>query len=239
MPAASSSTTSSIGRSIGSSARNGPSRRAGIRTSHAATLGAGLLIVGVAAAAAANTTALVVALAIAACVLLYDAWGKRHAAVAPLNMAMCRALNLLLGVAAVPAALASAWPIAAVPLLYIYAVTTISRGEVHGGSRRAAGSALRMMLVSLAGLVLVVIRAGYNAIPALILVAALAWRVVPAFVAARRQPQPRRSAPPSSAACCRWSCSTPPWPRRSRARSMRRPSWQPAWWPAGWRGCLR
>ena len=122
--------------------------------------------------------------------LLYDAWGKRHAAVAPLNMAMCRALNLLLGVAAVPAALAGAWPIAAVPLLYIYAVTAISRGEVHGGSRRAAGSALRMMLVSLAGLVLVVIRAGYNAIPALILVAALAWRVVPAFVAARRQPQP-------------------------------------------------
>ena len=161
-----------------------------IRTSHAAILGAGLLTLGVAGAAAANGTALLVALAIAASVLLYDAWGKRHAAVAPLNMAMCRALNLLLGVAAVPAALASAWPIAAVPLLYIYAVTTISRGEVHGGSRRAAGSALRMMLVSLAGLVLVVIRAGYNAIPALILVAALAWRVVPAFVAARRQPQP-------------------------------------------------
>ena len=113
-----------------------------IRTAHAAALGAGLLVVGVGAAAAANTTALIVALAIAACVLLYDAWGKRHAAVAPLNMAMCRALNLLLGVAAVPAALASAWPIAAVPLLYIYAVTAISRGEVHGGSRRAAGSAL-------------------------------------------------------------------------------------------------
>ena len=190
MPAASSSTTSSIGRSIGSSARNGPSRRAGSAPRTRPRLGAGLLVVGVGAAAAANTTALVVALAIAACVLLYDAWGKRHAAVAPLNMAMCRALNLLLGVAAVPAALASAWPIAAVPLLYIYAVTAISRGEVHGGSRRAAGSALRVMLVSLAGLVLVVIRAGYNAIPALILVAALAWRVVPAFVAARRQPQP-------------------------------------------------
>ena len=121
-----------------------------IRTAHAAALGGGLLALGVAAAAAANPTALLVALAIAACVLLYDAWGKRHAAIAPLNMAMCRALNLLLGVAAVPAALAGAWPIAAVPLLYIYAVTAISRGEVHGGSRRAAASAL-MVLLAVAG----------------------------------------------------------------------------------------
>ena len=160
-----------------------------IRTAHAATLGAGLLALGVAAAAAANTTACLVALAIAACVLLYDGWGKRHAAVAPLNMAMCRALNLLLGVAAVPAALAGAWPIAAVPLLYIYAVTAISRGEVHGGSRRAAASALMVLLASLAMLLLIVSRAGDRAIPALILVAAVAWRVVPAFIAARRQPE--------------------------------------------------
>jgi 4-hydroxybenzoate polyprenyltransferase len=161
-----------------------------VSVAQAAALGAGLLVVGVAAAAAANTTALMMALAIAGCVLLYDAWGKRHAPVAPLNMAMCRALNLLLGVAAVPSALPGAWPIAAVPLLYIYAVTAISRGEVHGGSSRAAGSALMVMVASLAGLVVIVVRSGNRAIPALILVAALAWRVVPAFLAARRQPQP-------------------------------------------------
>ena len=160
-----------------------------IRVAHAAALGAGLLALGAAAAANANTAALMVALAIGGCVLLYDAWGKRHAAIAPLNMAICRALNLLLGVAAVPAALEDAWPIAIVPLLYIYAVTAISRGEVHGGSSRAATSALMVMLLSLAALLLIVSRAGSRAIPALILVAALAWRVVPAFLAARRQPQ--------------------------------------------------
>ena len=161
-----------------------------ISATHAAALGAGLLALGVGAAAAANRTALMVALAIAACVLLYDAWGKRRAAVAPLNMALCRALNLLLGVAAVPAALAGAWPIAGVPLLYIYAVTAISRGEVHGGSRRAASSALMVLVGALGVLLLVIARAGDLAIPALILAAALAWRVVPAFVAALRQPQP-------------------------------------------------
>src|SRR6185436_18235890 len=83
--------------------------------------------------------------------------------------------NLMLGVAAVPGVLPRAWPIAAVPLLYIYAVTVLSRGEVHGGSARAASSALIILV---------------TAIGALVLAAALAWRVLPPFVAARRQPAP-------------------------------------------------
>jgi 4-hydroxybenzoate polyprenyltransferase len=160
-----------------------------IPTTHAAGLGAALLAIGVGAAAAVNRTALLVALAIAGCVLLYDAWGKRHT-IGPLNMALCRALNLLLGVAAVPAALGSAWHIAGVPLLYIYAITSISRGEVHGGSRRGATSALMVMLGAIVVLTLIAARAGRWMLPAFILIAALAWRVVPAFMAARRHPAP-------------------------------------------------
>jgi 4-hydroxybenzoate polyprenyltransferase len=160
-----------------------------IPASRAAALGGGLLAAGIGAAAAVNRTAVLVALAIAASVLLYDAWGKRHA-IGPLNMAMCRALNLMLGVAAVPAALPHAWHIAGVPLLYIYAITSISRGEVHGGSRRSAGSALMVMLASVGVLTLIASRAGAWMLPAFILIAALAWRVVPAFMAAARQPAP-------------------------------------------------
>jgi len=163
-----------------------PSGRIGTRA--ATGLGGGLLALGTLSAGMANVSALAVALAIAACVLLYDAWGKRHPPIAPLNMAMCRALNLLLGVAAVPPALATAWPIALVPLLYIYAVTAISRGEVHGGSSRGATSALLILVVSLASLALIAARAGDRAAPALVLVAALAWRVVPPFYAARQHP---------------------------------------------------
>jgi 4-hydroxybenzoate polyprenyltransferase len=160
-----------------------------IPTARAAALGGGLLAVGVGAAAAVNRTALLVALAIAGCVLLYDWWGKRHA-IGPLNMALCRALNLLLGVAAVPRVLPDVWHIAGVPLLYIYAITSISRGEVHGGSRAAATSALMVMLGAIAVLILIAARAGQSVIPAFILIAALIWRVVPAFLAARRQPAP-------------------------------------------------
>ena len=165
-----------------------PSGRVSARS--AATLGGGLLVGGVAAAMMATAAAGAMALAIAATVLLYDAWGKRQAPIAPLNMAMCRALNLMLGVTAVPAALTTAWPVAAVPLLYIYAITVLSRGEVHGGSRRATSSALIILMASIAALVMVIVRVPGGPWPALVLAAALSWRVVPAFVGARRHPTP-------------------------------------------------
>jgi len=161
-----------------------------ISTRHAAALGGGLLIGGVAAATMATAAAGAMALAIAATVLLYDAWGKRQAPIAPLNMAMCRALNLMLGVTAVPAALTTAWPVAAVPLLYIYAITVLSRGEVHGASSRATSSALIILMASIAVLVMVIVRFRSAAWPALVLAAALSWRVVPAFAGARRHPTP-------------------------------------------------
>ena len=132
-----------------------PSGRVSARS--AATLGGGLLVGGVAAAMMATAAAGAMGVAIAAAVLLYDAWGKRQAPIAPLNMAMCRALNLMVGVTAVPAALTTAWPVAAVPLLYIYAITVLSRGEVHGGSRRATSSALIILMASIAALVMVIV----------------------------------------------------------------------------------
>jgi hypothetical protein len=165
-----------------------PSGRVGTR--QAAVLGGGLLVAGLAAGVMATPAAGAMALAIAAAVLLYDAWGKRQAPIAPLNMALCRGLNLMLGVCAVPAALVTAWPVASVPLLYIYAITVLSRGEVHGGSGTATSSALIILMASIAALLLVIARVPDGAWPALVLAAALSWRVVPAFVAARRHPTP-------------------------------------------------
>ena len=104
----------------------------------AAALGAGLLTVGILAASFANPTAAIVATATAAAVLLYDAWGKRQGLLGPLNMGICRGLNLLLGISAAPAALQTAWPLALLPVVYITAVTAVSRGEVHGGPKRVA-----------------------------------------------------------------------------------------------------
>ena len=110
-----------------------PSGRVGAAA--AARLGGALLTLGIVAASLANPTAGVVAALTAGCVLLYDAWGKRQRFIGPVNMGLCRGLNLLLGVAAAPAVLPSAWLLAVFPVTYIAAVTALSRGEVHGGRR--------------------------------------------------------------------------------------------------------
>lgn len=101
----------------------------------AAALGGLLLLVGIAAAWFHDPFSGILALAIAAAALVYDRFGKHHAVLGPLNMGLCRGLNLLLGVSLVPAAVGEWAVLGLVPVAYIAAVTMVSRGEVHGGSR--------------------------------------------------------------------------------------------------------
>ena len=75
------------------------------------------------------------AIAIAVSALIYDRWGKHNKLFGPLNMGVCRGLNLLLGISIIPAALTQFWYLGLVPVIYIAAITMISRGEVHGGKK--------------------------------------------------------------------------------------------------------
>jgi 4-hydroxybenzoate polyprenyltransferase len=157
----------------------------------AATLGGLLLAGGIAAAAAGTTAAALIALAIAALVLAYDARVKRYAVAGPLNMGLCRGCNLLLGVAAVPAALADRWAVALIAVVYITAVTVVSRGEVHGGKKAGATFAL----ISLTGVLLILALLGRDAgrveqVVGCALLALLAYRVLPPFWRARNDPSP-------------------------------------------------
>jgi len=97
-----------------------------VAAGHAAALGAGLLAGGVLLARAATTAAGGVAAALAACILLYDARAKRHAFAGPLVMGTCRGLNLVLGMAIVPAAASGRWAVALLSVTYIAAVTIFS-----------------------------------------------------------------------------------------------------------------
>lgn len=164
-----------------------PSGRVPART--AAALGAALLVSGIAAGSQATTAAAGIAVAIAALVLVYDTWGKKSPLIGPVNMGLCRALNLLLGAAAVPASLADGWPIALIPLAYIMAVTALSRGEVHGGRRGAAGFALISLSAALAGAAILAFRSGYRLVAVVVFVCLIA-RVVPPFVRASVSAEP-------------------------------------------------
>ncbi len=156
----------------------------------AAAVGGGLLAAGVACAAAATAAAGLIAAATAALVLLYDGLSKRHGLLGPLNMGACRGLNLLLGIAAAPAVLGHAWPLAIIPLVYISAVTLVSRGEVHGGKRGAAGLALISLGGVIVALTVLAAAAGPGRIAALAVLLLLTWRVVPPFWRVYREPQP-------------------------------------------------
>ena len=161
-----------------------------VAPSRAAALGGTLLVAGIAAAAQATSAALTVAAAIAGLVVLYDARSKRHPIAGPLNMGLCRGLNLLLGVAAVPAAMSAGWPIALISVVYIAAVTTVSRGEVHGGKTGAATFALISLSGVLVALTAIALGAGEKRFAALVLVAALAYRILPPFRQVLKDPRP-------------------------------------------------
>jgi 4-hydroxybenzoate polyprenyltransferase len=79
------------------------------------------------------STYLAIAIAIAA--LVYDKWGKHQTYLGPVNMGICRGLNLLLGISILPGVLQQYWAIGFVPVVYIAAITMISRGEVHGSKK--------------------------------------------------------------------------------------------------------
>ena len=157
---------------------------------HAAGFGAVLLALGTGAAFAATRTAGAIAGALAGCVLLYDARAKRHAFAGPLTMGTCRGLNLVLGMAAVPAAVAGSWGLALLSLAYIAAVTVVSRGEVHGGRKPVAALAIAVLAAVVAALIVIAFRTAASAVPPLVLAAALAWRIGPPFAAVYSDPRP-------------------------------------------------
>ena len=75
----------------------------------------------------------IVAILITFLALFYDWKGKHMRYFGPINMGLCRAFNLLLGMSVYELGVLEQFPVIAIPLIYIAAITLVSRGEVHGG----------------------------------------------------------------------------------------------------------
>ncbi|GAB4009694.1 UbiA family prenyltransferase [Spirosoma migulaei] len=126
-----------------------------VSKSAAIGLGVGLLIVGIGASFMVNQTAGFLAIAISIASLVYDRFGKHHNWLGPVNMGLCRGLNLLLGVSILPDQVLPWIWVGLVPIAYIAAITMISRGEVHGGSPtilRVAGMLYALVIGCVAAL---------------------------------------------------------------------------------------
>jgi 4-hydroxybenzoate polyprenyltransferase len=163
-----------------------------VRPGHARALGAALLVAGVATAAVSSRAAGAFATIMALTIVVYDIRGKHHGVLGPLNMGLCRGLNLVLGIAAVPAAIRGHWALGLLAFVYIAAVTVVSRGEVQGGKRGPAALALISLGGVLLALTAIALRAGVgtSAVAALAITLLLAWRVLPPFWLVYRNPGP-------------------------------------------------
>jgi 4-hydroxybenzoate polyprenyltransferase len=92
------------------------------------------------------------AVIIAIAAVVYDKWGKHHAFLGPINMGLCRGFNLLLGMSIVPASVVQFWWLGLFPIIYIAAITMISRGEVHGSKKITLYAAALLYFIVLAAI---------------------------------------------------------------------------------------
>lgn len=150
----------------------------------------GLFVMACLTAASVGPVSLALALAIAFSAAFYDAIGKRTAW-GPVNMGLCRFLNLLLGVSAVPELLTERLGLAFLLMLHIVGVTVLSRGEVWGGRRSTT-------LVALAATAVVAVTLGLLGalgllpdLTYLVFLAAFVLVVAPPAVRALTAPSPR------------------------------------------------
>ena len=100
----------------------------------ATALGTILLLLGIGAAFMVTILSGEIALGLAVTIVVYDGFSKKYDFLGPLNMGLCRSLNLLLGMSVFGTLIH--WWFIGIPLIYIFAITLISRGEVHGNNKK-------------------------------------------------------------------------------------------------------
>lgn len=128
-----------------------------------ALLASFLFITGIGSAAFIHTNHIVsvttlLAVAITLACIIYDKWGKHYSYFGPVNMGLCRGLNLLLGMSILPGSLTIYWPLFIIPVIYIAAITIISRGEVHGGKKSTLYGAVILYLIVISSIIYVGIK---------------------------------------------------------------------------------
>ena len=157
----------------------------------ASLLALSLLVLGVVAAWQVSGLSAIIALVVVLLAVLYNYWGKHQLVFGPINMGLCRGGNLLLGISAVSATVAHLWWLSLIPIVYIAAITMISRGEVHGANKIAlwGGFALyTLVIISLISLAWLLAVSVELVIPFLLL---LGYLIFPPLMKALRMPEPR------------------------------------------------
>jgi len=126
-----------------------------ISKNEAIVFGMFFFALGLIAAAMYQQVSFITAIFIVIACLSYNRIAKHYTVWGPINMGICRGLNLLLGVSILGTALVQWWYLALIPIVYIASITIISRGEVHGGNKKMLAIAALLYLVVVLSIVVV------------------------------------------------------------------------------------
>jgi len=160
----------------------------GLVSKKAATIFGGVFFfIGIFSAGLYNPNSQYLAVAIMICCLIYNRFLKHNAIFGPVNMGLCRGLNLLLGISIIPSEIQHWWFLAVVPIIYIGAITMISRGEVHGGSKRILYFAAFLYLIVISA-ILTVAQIKGNLMPSLIFIVPFALMIFTPLLIAIQEP---------------------------------------------------
>jgi len=143
----------------------------------AAFFGSILLTAGIVLAFLVHPLSGYIALTLAAAIVLYDGFSKKHDFLGPLNMGICRGFNLILGMSI--SGEVNQWWYAIIPLVYIFAITLISRGEVHGNNKNHiiwAGLLYAVVISAVVSIVILRTSNIWQMLPFLLLFAFLVYR---------------------------------------------------------------
>jgi 4-hydroxybenzoate polyprenyltransferase len=166
-----------------------PSGKASVMS--AGILAACLLLLGIGAAWQVSILSGLIAFSVASLAVLYDFWGKHQNLFGPINMGLCRGGNLLLGISAVPSMVQEMWFLGFIPVIYIAAITMISRGEVHGGNRRALQGGVYMYAFIILAILLLSLLSGsawWQVLPFILL---FSYLIFPPLLNALRKQEPQ------------------------------------------------
>jgi 4-hydroxybenzoate polyprenyltransferase len=158
-----------------------------ITVKEASIFGSIFFVIGVVAASFCNLASFILSVLIVIACLTYNKWFKHDRVLGPLNMGLCRGLNLLLGVSILPSQLQNWWFLAIIPIIYIASITMISRGEVHGGSKKSLYLAVFLYMIVI-GSVLIISNTKHNLVVALLFLLPFTWMIFAPLIKAIHQP---------------------------------------------------
>ncbi|MFT4152783.1 UbiA-like protein EboC [Parafilimonas sp.] len=159
-----------------------------VQINEAAALGIILLFIGITAAFFCSIYSGIIACSIAIAAVLYDKWGKHNPVTGPVNMGLCRGLNLLLGISIVTSQLIQWWALAFIPMVYIASITMISRGDVHGGNKNLLYAASLLYILVTGSILYFAIANKTGIYLTAIFLLLFAWTIFAPLVKAIQQP---------------------------------------------------